>query len=167
MRRLIPCQEEAFIFQMEEAAHRNVPASIHCLQAWGRLVELLEQFPRPTCGFVLHSYGGSEELIDRLAPLGAYFSLPGYYAHERKARQRDVFRHVPPDRLLIETDAPDQLLPVEMQRHTLADATGQPLNHPANLSAVYAFAAELLGQEPAALAAQVEQNFQRMFGRWS
>ena len=157
-------QEEAFIFQLDEAANRNVPVSIHCLQAWGRLVELLEQFPRPACGFILHSYGGSADLIDRLAPLGAYFSLPGYYAHGRKAKQRDVFRHVPPDRLLIETDAPDQLLPAEMQRHTLADATGQPLNHPANLGAVYAFAATLFGEETEALAARVEQNFLRLFG---
>jgi TatD DNase family protein len=157
-------QEEAFIFQLDEAATRNVPVSIHCLQAWGRLVELLEQFPRPACGFVLHSYGGSEELIDRLAPLGAYFSLPGYYAHDRKARQRDVFRHVPPDRLLIETDAPDQLLPPDRQSHPLSGPDGKPLNHPANLGAVYAFAAELLGQEPTALAALVEQNFLRLFG---
>jgi TatD DNase family protein len=157
-------QEEAFVFQMDEAAHRNVPASIHCLQAWGRLVELLEQFPRPARGFVLHSYGGSLDLIDRLAALGAYFSLPGYYAHERKSKQRDVFRHVPPDRLLIETDAPDQLPPAELQRLPLTDTAGKPLNHPANLAAVYTFAADVVGEEAPALAARVEQNFQRLFG---
>jgi len=157
-------QEEAFVFQMDEAAHRNVPASIHCLKAWGRLLELLEQFPRPACGFVLHSYGGSEELVDRLAPLGAYFSLPGYYAHEGKVRQREVFRRVPTDRLLIETDAPDQLLPPERRTRVLPGPDGKSLNHPANLAAIYAFAAELLDREPAALAAQVEQNFQRLFG---
>jgi Tat protein secretion system quality control protein TatD with DNase activity len=47
-------------------------------------------------------------MIVPLAKLGAIF-LPGYYAHERKARQRETFKHVPADRLLIETDAPDQL----------------------------------------------------------
>ena len=158
-------QEEVFVFQLDEAAARNVPASIHCLQAWGRLVELLEEFPRPACGFVLHSYGGSAELIDRLAPLGAYFSLPGYFAHERKARQRDAFRHVPPDRLLIETDAPDQLLPADRQTHPQTGTDGQPLNHPANLAAIYAIASELLGKPLDQLAAEVEINFQRLFGR--
>src|SRR5437879_3006508 len=29
-------QEEAFVWQMRLAAERNLPASIHCLQAWGR-----------------------------------------------------------------------------------------------------------------------------------
>ena len=113
---------------------------------------------------MLHSYGGSAELIERLIPLGAYFSLPGTYAHDRKAQQRETFRHVPADRLLIETDAPDQLLPPGRQTHPMTGPDGKPLNHPANLRAIYAFAAELLGQDPAALSAQVEENFQRLFG---
>lgn len=157
-------QEEAFRFQLGEAARRNVAASLHGLKAWGRLVELLETNPVPARGFVLHSYGGPADLIDRLAARGAYFSLPGYYAHARKERQRDTFRRVPPDRLLIETDAPDQLLPAERERHVLTDTGGKPLNHPANLGAVYAFAAEFLARDLDELAGQVEQNFHRLFG---
>ncbi len=80
-----------------------------------------------------------------MAKLGAYFSLPGYFAHPRKARQRETFRRVPLERLLIETDAPDQPLPDARNRFPLLDAEGKPLNHPANLRAVYEFAAELLG----------------------
>jgi TatD DNase family protein len=158
-------QQEAFDWQMRLAAERDLPVSIHCLQAWGPLVDRLRSGPRPGCGFVLHSYGGSVELIQPLAGLGAYFSLPGYFAHERKARQRDTFRHVPPDRLLIETDAPDQLLPDERNRHRLTDADGRRLNHPANLGAVYEFAAELLDRPLDQLAPQVEENFTRLFGK--
>jgi TatD DNase family protein len=103
-------------------------------------------------------------MIPGFAKLGAYFSLPGYFAHERKAHQRETFRHVPPDRLLIETDAPDQLLPDARNRFPLLDAAGKPINHPANLRAVYEFAAEWLGLPPDKLAAQVEANFIRLFG---
>ena len=106
-------QEEVFVYQLGLAAERNLPVSIHCLQAWGRLLEILQTTPRPECGFVLHSFGGSQELVAPLTELGAYFSIPGYFAHERKGRQRETFKRVPPDRLLIETDAPDQLLPSE------------------------------------------------------
>lgn len=158
-------QEAAFLFQLGEAARRNTAASIHGLKAWGRLVELLETNPVPARGFLLHSYGGPADLIDRLAARGAYFSLPGYFAHARKERQRDTFRRVPPERLLLETDAPDQLLPPERQTHALADAADKPLNHPANLAAVYTFAAELRQCDPVELAAQVERNFERLFGR--
>ena len=158
-------QEEAFVWQWRLAAERNLPVSIHCLQAWGRLMEILQNEPRPKSGFVLHSFGGPKEMIAPLAELGAYFSLPGYFAHERKARQREAFRHVPRDRLLIETDAPDQCLPVDRIAYPLNnDNSGKPLNHPANLRSVYQFAAEMLEQGPEQLANVVAQNFLRVFG---
>jgi TatD DNase family protein len=157
-------QEEVFVWQLRLAAERNLPVSIHCLQAWGRLLELLRAGPCPRCGFLLHSFGGPREMIGPLAKLGAYFSVPGYFAHERKARQRETFRHVPPNRLLIETDAPDQLLPAERIQYPLTEpATGKAINHPANLGAVYRFVAELLAEPLGSLAERVEENFQRLF----
>jgi TatD DNase family protein len=161
----LPQQEEAFVWQLRLAAEREVPVSIHCLQAWGRLLELLQAGPRLKRGFLLHSFGGPQEMIVPLARLGAYFSLPGYFAHERKVRQRETFKHVPPDRLLIETDAPDQSLPAERTEFPLAEAaSGKPLNHPANILAVYRFAGEWLGEPLEVLAARVEDNFLRLFG---
>lgn len=158
-------QEEVFVAQLRLAAERNLAASLHCLQAWGRLYDLLREQPRPARGFLLHSYGGPAEMVAPLAKLGARFSFPGYFMHGRKARQRETFKAVPLDRLLIETDAPDQLLPDAANRHPLTEAlTGKPLNHPANLPAVYEFMAELRGVPLAELAAQVEENFRRLFG---
>jgi TatD DNase family protein len=159
----LAAQEEAFVWQLRLAAEHGLPVSIHCLKAWGPLVEILRREPRPPCGFLLHSYGGAPELVPGLTKLGAYFSLPGYFAHERKHRQRETFRSVPLERLLIETDAPDQCLPAERNRFPLLDASGQPLNHPANVRAVYEFAAELLELPLEKVAAQVESNFLRLF----
>jgi TatD DNase family protein len=165
-------QAEAFESQMRLAAERNLPASIHCLKAWGPLLDRLLAGPVPERGFLLHSYGGPPEMVESLARLGAFFSLPGYFAWERKSRQRETFRRVPRERLLIETDAPDQPLPPARVRHALPGGVagsgadgGRELNHPANLRAVYEFAAELLEEAPGALAAQVEDNFLRLFGR--
>lgn len=158
-------QEEVFTWQFHLAAERNLPASLHCLQAWGRLYDLLRAGPRPACGFLLHSFGGPVEMVPALARLGAYFSFPGYFAHERKGRQRETFRQVPPDRLLIETDAPDQLPPGALQRFPLAGHGPAPaLNHPANLPAIYEFLAAFLGESPAHLTARVAENFHRLFG---
>jgi TatD DNase family protein len=158
-------QEEVFVAQLRLTAERNLPVSIHCLQAWGRMLELLQAGPRPARGFLLHSYGGPREMVKAFADLGAYFSLPGYYAHERKERQREAFKHIPADRLLIETDAPDQSLPDNLNQFPLTDSnTGKPINHPANLAAVYRFAAELRGEPVEKLTAQVERNFLRLFG---
>jgi TatD DNase family protein len=158
-------QEKVFVWQLRLAAGRNLPASIHCLQAWGTLLEILNREPRPRCGFVLHSFGGPREMIEPLAKLGAYFSLPGYFAHDRKERQRETFKHVPRERLLIETDAPDQSLPENRVEFPLPNSeNGKPMNHPANLRAVYRFASELLNEPIESLVKQVEENFHRVFG---
>jgi TatD DNase family protein len=159
-----PQQEEVFIWQLRLAATRNLPVSIHCLKAWGRLLEILQCEPRPKCGFVLHSFGGPKEMIPALAELGAYFSFPGYFARERKLKQRETFRAVPADRLLIETDAPDQLLPEHLSKYSITDSWGKALNHPANLGAVYTFLAEFLGKPIQNLAEEVEDNFLCVFG---
>jgi TatD DNase family protein len=156
-------QIEMFGAQLGIAAERNLPVTIHCLKAWGQLIELLETNPVPQKGFLLHSYGGSAEMIPRFAKLGAYFSVSGYFAHERKARQLENFRLVPPNRLLIETDAPDMWPPDSINRFPYP-AADQPANHPANLGAIYDFTAASLNKSPATLVSQVEKNFRRIFG---
>jgi TatD DNase family protein len=161
-------QVEVFRFQLDVAIRRRLPVSIHCLQCWGQLLELLRQSPQPSTGFLLHSYGGPVELLRDFVRIGAYFSFPGYFLHERKARQREVFRHVPLDRLLVETDAPDQLPPTAFVTHLLPGVTtDRPLNHPANLGAIQAGLADILGEEPDALAARAKANFERLFGTFA
>ena len=158
-------QEESFVWQLRLAAERNIAVSIHCLRAWGRLHDLLRVEPRPARGFLLHSYGGPAEMVQPLARFGAYFSFPGYYLHDHKIRQRETFKHVPPDRLLIETDAPDQLPPETIAGfHFLTDsATGKGINHPANLTPIYGAVSEMLGEPLETLAARIEVNFKRLF----
>lgn len=148
-------QREVFITQLALAAERNLPLSIHCLKAWGALLEILESQPLPKRGFLLHSYSGSYELVPRLKKLGAYFSFSGYFLRQDKQNVRDAFMRVSPDRLLIETDAPDMLPPGEMIEHPL----NQKLNHPANLKRICAEASSFLDTS------KVAKNFQRFFGQ--
>ncbi len=157
-------QEAVFLAQWQVAVALNRPVSVHCLKAWGRLHSLLREHPAPERGFLLHSYGGPVEMVDTFVQLGGYFSFPGAYLAERKEPRREVFRKIPLDRLLIETDAPDQMLPGEANRYPLCDSDGEPLNHPANLGCVYEGCAAALGMDSAALARAVEQNFRRLFG---
>ena len=157
-------QEEVFVTQLRIAAERNLPASIHCLKAWGRILELLQEGPVPERGFLLHSYGGPTEMVQAFAQLGAYFSFPGYFLRAAKGRHREAFKSVPADRLLIETDAPDQRLPDALNAYPLTDSAGEPMNHPANLPVVYQGVAKILETPLVALAEQVEDNFERLFG---
>jgi TatD DNase family protein len=160
----LPAQLEVFEAQLALAAERNLPASIHCLKAWGALEERLCRGGRPACGFLLHSYGGPAEMVAPLASLGAYFSFSPYFLHPRKAAAREVFQQVPLDRLLVETDAPDMFPPPERNPHPLT-AAGRAINHPLNLEVAYAGLAELREMTVDDLASAVEANFQRLFGK--
>ena len=159
-----PRQEAMFVAQLAIAAERDLPVSIHCLKAWGRLLELLSTHERPRRGFLLHSYGGPPEMIDAFVKLGGYFSCPGYFLEERKASKLEMFRRVPSDRLLLETDAPDQCLPPALDRFALVDPLNQRrLNHPGNIVEVYRGVAEALNCNAEELSAQIESNFQALF----
>ena len=158
-------QTEGFTWQLALAARHNLPVSIHCLRAWGVLSDILRSHPVPERGFLLHAYGGPAEMVEGFVRRGAYFSFSGHFLHERKAAQREVFRHIPRERLLVETDAPDMPPPPERILYPLPSTPeGRTLNHPANLPLVYEGLAELRGEPLETLTAQIAENFQRLFG---
>lgn len=162
-------QREVLVVQWELAVERGVPVSLHCLQAWGPLMDHLRGAGRPEPGFLLHSYGGPTELVLPLTRLGGWFGFPGYFLHARKHRQREAFRHVPVDRLLVETDAPDQRLPEPWPYadlpgpRSLVDGAGRGANHPANLRSVAFGLARELQMEAGVLFPRLLDNFRRLF----
>lgn len=153
-------QLEVFKIQLAIAVALDRPATIHCIDAFGLLLETLQSVPLPPRGFLLHAYSGSLELVAPFADLGAYFSFNPAYLAPRHARLRTVFQAVPLERLLVETDAPAMLAPTAHAPFTLPDAT---LNHPANLAAAYAPLAALRGLSLAEVTTQVAANSQRLF----
>lgn len=157
-------QLEAFTWQFELAATLNRPATLHCIDAWGALSGALRETPRPARGFLLHAYGGSAEMAREFAALGAYFSFNGSFLDERHRAKREVFKHLSSDRILVETDAPAMPLPAAWRTHELPGlADGTPINHPANIDAVYAGLAEIRGLPLETLALQIERNFAALF----
>ncbi len=159
-------QIDVFRRQLELAAERDLPATIHCLDAWGALHDTLRSTPRPARGFLLHAYAGSAELVKQFAALGAYFSFNGYFLDPRRAKKLEpVFRAIPRDRLLVESDAPAMPLPKEWATHRLPrEPGGSIVNHPANLDAAYTGLAAWLGIDRHELAEQTHRNFCVLFG---
>lgn len=158
-------QRQAFTWQLALAARLNRAASIHCLDAWGAMLEALQSTPRPARGFLLHAYGGSLELAREFAALGACFSFNPDFLAERHAARRAVFAGLPADRILVETDAPAMPPPEALRRYRLPDlADGTVLNHPANAVVAYEGLAAIRHMSVDDLARQVESNFRRLFG---
>jgi TatD DNase family protein len=146
-------QVPVFLDQLRIAREMRRPPTIHCLKAWGALLDAFNQ-ESPPDRFLMHSYGGSIEFARQIIPLGAYFSFSGYFLHPKKARVIDIFRQLPEDRILLETDAPNMLPPPNFITHPLPENQ----NHPANLPAIGAGLAEALGMNVEQLATLTQAN---------
>ena len=160
----VPKQTRFFTEQLRLATEMSRAASIHCLRAFGLLEELLRTTPLPSQGFLLHSYGGPAEMVPSFVKLGAFFSVSPYFLHERKARQWETFKHVPIERLLVETDAPDMWPPTALNPRPLVSPEDKELNHPANIDLMYRELAKHRGLSFDSLVEQLKQNFLHLFG---
>jgi TatD DNase family protein len=105
--------------------------------------------------------------VPELARLGAYFSFSAHHFPERKAHLRVQFAAaIPPERILVETDAPALCPAPEYRVHELPDsAEGVAQNHPSNLRRNLVELARTMGVTPEQAAARTGANFARLFLR--
>jgi len=122
-------QMPVFVKQAELAADLGRVMTVHCLKAWEGLFAAMDQAAAWPEKFLMHSFGGTIEVAERLLKKGAWFSFSGHFLHPRKSKVQEVFRKLPEDRILLETDAPDMIPPGEFVGFLLLEG----INHPANL----------------------------------
>mgnify|MGYP002777879824 CR=1 FL=1 len=134
----------------ELARATGLPLVLHCLKAHAALLELLEERPLPPS--ILHSYSGSAEMVPAFCRGGHAISFAGALTLPGARRPGLAARAVPTDRLLIETDSPDQ-----------TPATRRPArNEPAFLLDVARAVAEARGEPLELVAATTYENARRL-----
>lgn len=133
------------------ARRLGLPVLLHSLRAHDAMVDELERDGLPAGG-VLHSFSGSAEQVPPFAALGLHFSFAGPVTFDGARKPVAAARAVPPDRLLVETDAPDQ---------TPHPHRGSR-NEPAHLPLVLASVARAVGSSPADLDLLTTRNARRL-----
>jgi TatD DNase family protein len=109
-------QEDYFARHLELARKHGLPVVIHCREAEADVVRMLrEDFQRhgPIRG-VMHSFTGDQATAEACLAMGLFLSFAGMVTYKNALALRHVARHVPLDRLLIETDSP-YLAPVPVR----------------------------------------------------
>lgn len=102
-------QVEIFREQLQLAKVLKRPASVHCVRAFGDLLEIMKSMGPFPAGLVLHSYMGSAEMVPELSKAGGYFSFSGFLMSMKESKAKKLLKSIPPERILLETDAPDAL----------------------------------------------------------
>ena len=100
-------QKKAFRMHIEAARALDLPIIIHSRAADKEMAELLEQeMAKAPFKAVMHCFTASMELAQRVLDLGLYISFSGILTFKNAQDLRQIARHIPLDRLLVETDAP-------------------------------------------------------------
>lgn len=149
-------QQESLRVHIEAARQTGLPLIIHARAADDDMARILSEEHKAgayTC--VMHCFSSSRDLGLAALDLGFYLSMSGITAFPKSEELRDIFRAVPKDRLLVETDAPYLAPPPHRGRR----------NEPSYVAKTAARAAETFGMDYAAFAAQTEENFERLFAK--
>lgn len=148
-------QAALFSAQLQLAAEHGWPVAVHCVRAWGPLVETLTRFsqnqklPRT----MVHAYNGSTETMKQLTGLGCYISFSEALAIPQQTGLRQTFALTPPHLMLLETDAPYDKNP-----DAPGKTAGRTFNEPADVAGLYGCAADLLSLSSRQLGSMLWNN---------
>jgi TatD DNase family protein len=139
-------------FQLELAQTAGLPLIFHVREAFDDFWPVLDNF-KDLRG-VLHSYTDTKANLDKAVDRGFYIGVNGIATFAKDAKLIEVYKSVPLDHLLLETDAPFL---------TPAPHRGS-INEPQHIAATAAFLAELRGEKLEELAAATTHNARQLFG---
>jgi TatD DNase family protein len=149
-------QEKWFVRQLEAAAERSLPMIFHERDSRGRFLELLKTCPPPPGAAVVHCFSGTRAELTRYLDMGYYIGITGILTLKARGEPlRRLVPGIPPDRLLVETDAP-YLVPEPERRRFRR-------NEPAFVRSVLIRLAEVRGEDPEELAQTVFANTCRLY----
>jgi TatD DNase family protein len=152
-----PDQEKWFAAQVALAEELQMPLFLHERDARQRFCEILKA-TRKTTPAVVHCFTGSGDDLRAYLDMDLYIGITGWICDERRGfHLRELIRNVPPNRLMIETDAP-YLMPRSMPKRP---RDGR--NEPAFLPYVVQAVAEALGQPVAEVAEHTTRTAREFF----
>lgn len=151
-----PRAEQAtnFLVHIDAAQETELPLIIHTRDAEDDTIAILqEKMKRTPFTGVLHCFTGTAKLAEAGLELGLYVSASGIITFKNSEPLRQVFRAVPMERLLVETDSP-YLAPIPHRGKR---------NEPAFVAHTAAVLAELKGVSVEEIARVTTENFYRLF----
>ena len=140
-------QEFAFRTQIELAKQHQKPLILHVVSAHAEALSIIKEAALGSLPMLVHSFSGSPETAKEWLKLGAYLSFSGSFLRDGREKAKHSIALTPVDRLLLETDSPDQAWRPDGQ------------NSPAHVAELYYGAARLLQVPIEQLQEKVAENF--------
>ena len=148
-------QQARFRTHIQVANDINKPIIVHTRDAGDDTLEILRSENAEKCGGVIHCFTETMDFAEKALELGFMISFSGIVTFKTAEAIRKVAKHVPDDRLLIETDSP-YLAPVPYRGKQ---------NWPALVKHVAETLAEVRGTSVEDIAKISRDNYFRLFGK--
>ena len=98
-------QLDAFETQLDWAKQLHLPLSIHCRNAFDKMVKILEKKQDGDLRGIMHCFTGTEEEAKAYLDLGFHLGLGGVTTY-KNCDVKDFLPDLPLDKIVLETDAP-------------------------------------------------------------
>jgi TatD DNase family protein len=148
--------QAVFRTHVEAARQSGLPLVIHSRDADEDMAAILrDEMRKAPFSAILHCFTSTRMLAETGLELGLYVSFSGVVTFRNSEALRDIARHVPLDRILVETDAPF-LAPVPHRGKR---------NEPAFVAETARVVAELKGLDLPNFARITTENVERVFSR--
>jgi TatD DNase family protein len=144
-------QIEVLKFQIELALKNDLPIIFHVREAFEEFWPVFDAYSG--ISGVLHSYTDSAKNMKQAIKRELFIGVNGIASFAKDPKQIEVYKTIPVENLLLETDAPF-LTPVPYRG---------TINEPKRVGAVVDYLAELRGQDRRDLAADTTANAKRLF----
>ena len=127
----------SFKEHIEASIQTNVPLIIHSRDAEDETFDILNEYKNKNLKILMHCFTGSRSFAEKLLTLNAYFSASGIITFKNSQELQEIFKFLPLDKILIETDSPF-LAPVpnrgKKNEPSFIDYTAQKLAEIKNIS---------------------------------
>jgi len=99
-------QLKSFRIHIEASIKTNVPIIIHSREAEEETFNILEEYKDQNLKILMHCFTGSQIFAEKLLNFNTYFSASGIITFKNAVDLQKVFKFLPLDKILIETDSP-------------------------------------------------------------
>jgi TatD DNase family protein len=153
-------QRKCFEDQLKLAVKIGKPVFLHERDAFVDFFSILKQYRTGLPGAVVHCFTGGMQELETYLSIDCYIGITGWICDERRGGHLvPLLKHIPPNRLLLETDAP-YLLPRSLPR-SVRGKSGR--NEPCFLPHIAASVAGILGKTPEQIAMETSANAERFY----
>lgn len=145
-------QKYWFIRQLELAAKKHMPVSVHSREAASDTMEIMKKYGAGMQA-VIHCYSYSPEMAREYVKMGYYIGVGGVVTFKNARKLKEVVQEIPLERIVLETDCP-YLAPEPFRGKR---------NSSLNLTYVAQAVAALKGTTPEEVICRTEENARKLY----